>query len=120
MFAIICRLVTDQSINTTLERALLLDAELVSPVLKGRQGLAEVARVLTILNTLPIEVNETTALHIHVSQSSGLTSATVACTCNALLAGLCLHYIGACSIAGPAMLVTNGICLSRSEPSQHA
>jgi hypothetical protein len=36
-------------------------------VLKGRQGLAEVARVLAILNTLPIEVNKTTALHVHVS-----------------------------------------------------
>jgi hypothetical protein len=43
-----------------------LKAELVSPVLQGRQGLEEVARALHALNTLPVEVNWRTGLHIHV------------------------------------------------------
>jgi hypothetical protein len=43
--------------------------ELVSPVLKGRDGLLEVARVLTALNTLPIEVNKSTGLHVHVGEA---------------------------------------------------
>jgi hypothetical protein len=42
-------------------------AELVSPVLKGRQGLLEVAHTLSVLNTLPVECNWSTGLHVHVS-----------------------------------------------------
>jgi hypothetical protein len=43
-----------------------LEVELVSPVLQGQQGLVEVARALRALNTLPVEVNWRTGLHIHV------------------------------------------------------
>jgi hypothetical protein len=41
-------------------------------VLKGRRGLVEVARALTALNTLPVEVNPTTGLHVHVSRKGVL------------------------------------------------
>jgi hypothetical protein len=45
------------------------ECELVSPVLKGQQGLEELARALRALNTLPVEVNWRTGLHIHVGGS---------------------------------------------------
>jgi hypothetical protein len=68
-----CRLKTDASLREqnksgdALDEECWLPAELVSPVLRGREGLVEVARLLTALNTLPVEVNRTTGLHVHVS-----------------------------------------------------
>jgi hypothetical protein len=62
-----CRLKMDGSINNRRSLRCWLPAELVSPVLRGREGLMEVARALAALNTLPVEVNWTTALHVHVS-----------------------------------------------------
>jgi hypothetical protein len=47
-----------------------IQAELISPILRGQEGLVEVARVLAVLNTLPIEVNASTGLHVHVSIAS--------------------------------------------------
>jgi hypothetical protein len=44
-----------------------IQAELVSPILQGQSGLEQVARALAVLNTLPVEVNWRTGLHIHVS-----------------------------------------------------
>jgi hypothetical protein len=46
-------------------------AELVSPILQGQSGLEQVARALAVLNTLPVEVNWRTGLHIHVSTCTG-------------------------------------------------
>jgi hypothetical protein len=48
---------------------LYVPAELVSPVLQGKQGLLEVAHALTVLNTLSIECNWTTGLHVHVGEA---------------------------------------------------
>jgi hypothetical protein len=73
-----CRLVTDESIDSMRtdvgaewepdNHRLYLQAELISPVLKGKQGLLEVARTLSVLNTLPIECNWSTELHVHVGK----------------------------------------------------
>ena len=46
--------------------------EIVSPVLKGRQGLEEVLAVYQILNAAGFDVNDTCGLHVHVGVRSVL------------------------------------------------
>jgi hypothetical protein len=77
---------TASSSNVSLqEAACWLPAELESPVLRGREGLLEVARLLTALNTLPVEVNGTTGLHVHVSGVAGTVDQEVlVSSCHAL------------------------------------
>lgn len=47
--------------------------EVVSPILSGVKGQAEIGRMLTLLNKIKCSVNDTSGLHIHVS-SSGMTN----------------------------------------------
>eukprot|EP00197_Chlamydomonas_leiostraca_P004618 CAMPEP_0202864066 /NCGR_PEP_ID=MMETSP1391-20130828/4456_1 /ASSEMBLY_ACC=CAM_ASM_000867 /TAXON_ID=1034604 /ORGANISM="Chlamydomonas leiostraca, Strain SAG 11-49" /LENGTH=499 /DNA_ID=CAMNT_0049543771 /DNA_START=147 /DNA_END=1643 /DNA_ORIENTATION=- len=73
------RVVNDDTIEDAhdTERAW-LGAEFVSPILQGAEGIAQVHRMAAALKPLPLEVNTTTGLHVHVSTSSGFTTAHLA------------------------------------------
>ena len=40
--------------------------ELVSPILKGKQGREELMQVMAVLNTAPVKINKSCGLHIHL------------------------------------------------------
>jgi|TARA_R100000049_G_C1938164_1_gene82069 hypothetical protein len=57
--------ITGDSSVRSLVRRLIGNVEIVSPPLKGRDGLAEVKRVMDALVSLGAEVNRTCGLHVH-------------------------------------------------------
>jgi len=61
------KVITDASVVNMHYGDDLCTMEIVSPILSGKEGLAEVRKVLRVLNTIGAEVNRSCGLHVHHS-----------------------------------------------------
>jgi hypothetical protein len=59
----------DSSVHFTTKRG----AEVISPVLRGAEGMLEVARMLTKLRSMGAKVNQTCGLHVNVSWNGNIS-----------------------------------------------
>jgi hypothetical protein len=78
-----------------------------SSCLQGKEGLSEVARVVAALRTLPVEINNSTGLHVHVAPAVPSSSSSSQQPgdalpwriCSTRLNGKCMGWTGRCSVA---------------------